>query len=98
MAVIPISATRNEIPIHHAGSIHVNAPADFEIEFAFGHRGHATSLDAPRIRGNLDSVAYRRDGFVRGKELLRKAHEIGVVTDVFRGATAGIHDPEILCF
>ena len=92
--VVPHAAT-DQIAIDDTRFIDEDAAADFEVKLAFPNAGHAPSFDYACATRDFNAVADAGNGFVVFKEIARDANEVGVVADVFGGATAREEDADV---
>ena len=83
MPVIVERPAADEIAVHHARFVDIDAAADFEVELTLGHRGHAPALDAAGAGGDFHAVTDAADGHVPFEVIARDADQVGMVADVF---------------
>ena len=85
----------DEIPIHDARLVHVNAAANLEVELALSDGRHPTAFYATRPRGDFHAVAHARDRLIKKKKPLRYPNQVRVVTNILGRATAAEKYPAI---
>src|SRR5262249_34749681 len=89
LTVVAPDAPADEIAVHHARRVDVDAAADLQVEAALGDRRHATPAHAVGARWHLDAVADACDRLFGGEEGAGDLDEVGIVADVLGGAPAG---------
>ena len=95
LPVIVPHATADQIAIDDARFIDEDAAADFEVKLAFPNAGHAAPFDHACATRDFNAVTDAGNGFVVFKEIARDANEVGIVADVFGGATAREEDADV---
>src|SRR5437588_5764572 len=56
LAIVMESPAAEEISVHHARLVHIDAAADFEIELALRHRRHSPAFHAAGARRNFHAM------------------------------------------
>ena len=95
LSVVVPHAAADQIAVDDARFIDEDAAADFEVKLTFPNAGHATPFYYACATRNFNAVADAGNGFVVFKEIARDANEVGVVADVFRGASAREEDADV---
>ena len=95
LSVVVPHAAADQIAVDDARFIDEDAAADFEVKLAFPNAGHASSFNYACATRDFNAVADAGNGFVVFKEIARDANEVGVVANVFGGATAREEDADI---
>ena len=96
MAVVVEGAAGDEVAVHHARFVHVDAAADLEIELALRHGGHPAAFHAAGARGDLHAVADAGDGQVLLEEMARDAQQRLILAEVFGRAAAAEEDAGVV--
>lgn len=92
LTVIHPHAAADQIAIHDTGFIDKDFAGDLAIKTAFGNGRHSPAFDTIRIRRDLHTVAYRCNGLVGFEKIAGDAHQIFILSDIFRRPASGKKD------
>ena len=95
LSVVVPHAAADQIAVDDARFIDEDAAADFEVKLTFPNAGHATPFYYACATRDFNAVTDAGNGFVVFKEIARDANEIGVVANVFGGATTREEDADV---
>src|SRR5690606_2230522 len=95
-AVVMPGTAAEEIAVYGKILLGIDAAADFQIEPAFRHAGHAAASHAVRARGYLHPVADAGDRLGGIEEVPRNPDEILVIPNVFGSTATAEEDAEIV--
>lgn len=95
MPVVVKRPAADQVAVDDARLVDKDPAADFEVELAFRHRGHAAAADAIGGGRDFDAVADAGDREFLVEEVPCDSHQVCVIADVLRRAAAAEKDAEV---